>query len=222
MFLEAQTIEDFGKGDQPEPKTSDLIDMDPSPSSSVDDENGGDVQPPVEDVEDAAKPNEVEPEIEEEHPTQVPSPQLELRKSTRDRQPSRKYPPNEFVLISDQGEPESYQEAIEHAKKGDWKKAMEEEMNSLLENHTYDLVKLPKVRKILKNKCVFKLMNDGKNLMYKARLVVKGFGQKKASDFDEIFSPVVKMSSIWVVLGLVTSMNLEVERLDVKTTFLLW
>ena len=38
MFLEDQTIEDFGKGDQPEPKTSDLIDMDPSPSSSVDDE----------------------------------------------------------------------------------------------------------------------------------------------------------------------------------------
>ncbi|CAL5358117.1 unnamed protein product [Camellia sinensis] len=90
--------------------------------------------PPIEDVEDDTNPNEVEPEIEEEHPTQVPSPQLELRKSTRDRQPSR-----------------NYQEAIEHAKKGDWKKAMEEEMNSLVENHTYDLVKLPKGRKFHQN-----------------------------------------------------------------------
>ena len=131
-FLENQTIENFGKGDQPEPKISDLIDMDPSPSSSVDDENRGDVQPPIEDVEDDINPNEVEPEIKEEHPTQEPPPQLELRKSTRDRQPSIKYPPNEFVLISDQGEPESYQEAIEHAKKDNWKKAMEKEMKPYL------------------------------------------------------------------------------------------
>ena len=52
------------------------------------------------------------------------------------------------------------------------------------------------------------------------RLVVKGFSQKKDIDFEEIFSPVVKMSSIRVVLGLAISMNLEIEQLDVKTTFL--
>jgi len=51
-------------------------------------------------------------------------------------------------------------------------------------------------------------------------LVVKGFGQKKGIDFEEIFSPVVKMSSIRVVLGLAASLNLEVEQLDVKTAFL--
>ena len=56
--------------------------------------------------------------------------------------------------------------------------------------------------------------------MYKARLVVKGFGHKKDVDFDEIFSPVVKMSSIRVVLGMDTSLNLEVKQLDVKTVFL--
>ena len=49
---------------------------------------------------------------------------------------------------------------------------------------------------------------------------MKGFGQRKGVDFDEIFSPVVKMSSIRTVLGIATSMNLEVEQLDVKTTFL--
>lgn len=67
---------------------------------------------------------------------------------------------------------------------------------------------------------VFKLTNGSKNLRCKARLVVKGFAQKKDVDFDEIFSPVVKMSSIWVVLGMAASINLEVEQLDVKTTFL--
>lgn len=49
---------------------------------------------------------------------------------------------------------------------------------------------------------------------------MKGFNQRKGIDFDEIFSPVVKMSSIRVVLGLAASLNLEVEQLDVKTAFL--
>ena len=49
---------------------------------------------------------------------------------------------------------------------------------------------------------------------------MKGFDQKKGVDFEEIFSPVVKMSSIRVVLGLAASLDLEVEQLDVKTAFL--
>ena len=49
---------------------------------------------------------------------------------------------------------------------------------------------------------------------------MKGFNQKKGIDFEEIFSLVVKMSSICVALGLTTRLNLEVEQLDVKTAFL--
>ena len=49
---------------------------------------------------------------------------------------------------------------------------------------------------------------------------MKSFGQKKGIDFEEIFSPMVKMSSIRVVLGLATSLDLEIEQLDLKTTFL--
>ena len=55
---------------------------------------------------------------------------------------------------------------------------------------------------------------------YKARFVVKGFGQKKGADFEEIFSLVVKMSSILFVLGMDANMNLEIEQLDVKNAFL--
>ena len=51
-------------------------------------------------------------------------------------------------------------------------------------------------------------------------MVVKGFNQKKGSDFDEIFSPVVKMSFIRVVLGFAASLDLEIEQMDVKTAFL--
>ena len=49
---------------------------------------------------------------------------------------------------------------------------------------------------------------------------MKGLNQKKGIHFEEILSPVVKMSSIRVALGLAARLDLEVEQLDVKTTFL--
>ncbi|GKV31082.1 hypothetical protein SLEP1_g39821 [Rubroshorea leprosula] len=119
-----------------------------------------------------------------------PLPQEEepqLRRSTREHKPSARYSNSDYILITEEGEPENFQEG----------------------------------QKTLKNKWVFKLKKDGDKIVrYKAWLVVKGFSQKKGIDFDEIFSPVVKMSSIRVVLGLAASMNLELEQLDVKTAFL--
>ena len=74
----------------------------------------------------------------------------------------------------------------------------------------------------MKNKWVFKIKHEEHNSKprFKARLVVKGFSQRKGIDFDEIFSPVVKLTSIRTVLGLASSFNLEVEQMDVKTAFL--
>ena len=99
---------------------------------------------------------------------------------------------------------------------------MKDEMKSLYDNHTFELVKLPKDRKALKNRWVYRVKNEENSSCprYKARLVVKGFNQKKGIDFDEIFSPVVKMSSIRVILGLAASFDLEIEQMDVKTAFL--
>lgn len=87
-------------------------------------------------------------------------------------------------------------------------KAMQDKMNSK--------------KKALENKWVFKLKKDdnGKQVKYKARLVTKGSGQKKGIEFSEIFSPVVKMTSIRVVVGLAACLDLEFEQLDVETTFL--
>ena len=78
-------------------------------------------------------------------------------------------------------------------KKKEWKKAMQEETDSLHTNHTYELVKLPKGKKVLKNKWVYRIKQEEHTThpRYKARLVVKGFSQRKGIDFDEIFSPVV-------------------------------
>ena len=46
-------------------------------------------------------------------------------------------------MFTDGGEPETYHETTLHESKKEWVKAMQEEVRSLLENHTYDLVKLP-------------------------------------------------------------------------------
>ncbi|GJX34125.1 putative RNA-directed DNA polymerase [Tanacetum coccineum] len=147
---------------------------------------------------------------------------IDLDPFTRDHHPSTRYSAHEYVLLTDGGEPECYAEAIEDEHKKEWFEAMEDEMNSLHENNTFELVKLPKGKRALKNKWVYKLKTEEHTSRptYKARLVVKGFSQKRCIDFDKIFSPVVKMGSIRVVLGLAASLDLEVEQMDVKTAFL--
>jgi len=68
---------------------------------------------------------------------------------------------------------------------------------------------------------VYKLKEeDGGRKKYKTILVVKGFAQKKGLDFDEIFSPIVKMNSIRTILILVAAEDFHLEQLDVKITFL--
>ena len=55
---------------------------------------------------------------------------------------------------------------------------------------------------------------------YKAKIVEKCYNQKMGVDFEEMFAPVVKMSSTRVVFGLVAGLDLKIEQLDVKKTFL--
>ena len=82
-------------------------------------------------------------------------------------------------------------------------------------------MKFPVGKRALQNKWVYMLKEeDGGKKIFKDKLVVKGFAQKKGIDFDEIFSPIVKMNSIHTVLSIVATKYLHFEQLDVKTTFL--
>ena len=98
---------------------------------------------------------------------------------------------------------------------------MREEIDSLEQNATYELVELLARWKALKNKWVYKLKQDPSvQPRYKARLVVKGYSQLKGKDYEEIFAPVVKMTSICAIMTLAVQSDLEIEQMDVKTVFL--
>eukprot|EP00253_Pinus_taeda_P020671 PITA_20671 len=151
----------------------------------------------------------------------VEAPETFLRRSTRIKRRPRRYD-DSVALIANDDEPLCYQEAVEGSNSDKWKAAMKEEMMALSKNGTWDLVELPKGRKTVGCKWVFKLkrgVNDTED-RYKARLVAKGFSQKAGIDFHEIFSPVVKIVSIRIVLALVALFDLELQQLDVKTAFL--
>ena len=102
------------------------------------------------------------------------------------------------------GEPECYQEAMQVETRNKWEQGMNEEMDSLVRNQTWDSVQFPVENRALQNKWVYRLKEDnGGKKRYKARLFEKGFSQKKGIDFDEIFSHVVKITSIMTTLSLV-------------------
>eukprot|EP00253_Pinus_taeda_P007217 PITA_07217 len=116
-------------------------------------------------------------------------------------------------------DPDTFAEASGHPH---WEAAMNEEYHSLLANDTWDLVPLPKGRKLVKCKWVYrtKYGPDGKVDKHKARLVAKGFSQVEGIDYTETFSPVAKMNSIRLVLSLAASLKWEVHQMDVKSAFL--
>uniref|UniRef100_A0A2N9GG47 CCHC-type domain-containing protein n=1 Tax=Fagus sylvatica TaxID=28930 RepID=A0A2N9GG47_FAGSY len=120
-------------------------------------------------------------------------------------------------------DPSTFQEAIESSEKDKWMEAMVEENESLSKNKTWELTELPKGKKPIGCKWVFKkkeAVSEKEGERFKARLVAKGYSQRHGIDYDEVFSPVVRHTSIRAVLALVADQDLELEQLDVKTAFL--
>ncbi|KAG8485491.1 hypothetical protein CXB51_021304 [Gossypium anomalum] len=161
------------------------------------------------------------------------SPQYSIAKNRTKREikPPKKYAEADLVAyalnvaedIDANQEPSNYSEAISCEDSEKWMFAMQEEMESLHKNKTWDLVKLPKGKKTVRCKWVFKKKEGTPGVeepKYKARLVAKGYSQVPGVDFTDVVSPVVKHSSIRALLGIVAMHDLELEQLDVKTAFL--
>jgi hypothetical protein len=103
-----------------------------------------------------------------------------------------------------------------------WNEAVRSEMDSIMSNGTWKVVDRPYGCKPIGCKWVFKkkLRPDGTIERYKARLVAKGYTQKEGEDFFDTYSPVVRLTTIRVLISLVASYGLTIHQMDVKTTFL--
>ena len=99
---------------------------------------------------------------------------------------------------------------------------MDKEMESLRKNDVWELVELPKDRKAVGSKWVFKLKTDTNGYVerHKARLVAQGFSQKRSLDYDETFSPVIRFESLRTVIALAVQNGLELYQMDITTAFL--
>jgi hypothetical protein len=124
-----------------------------------------------------------------------------------------------LAQVSETHDPETFVEASGHLY---WDTTMNEEYRTLMENDTWDLVPLPKERKLVRCKWVYKTKyaSDGSVERHKDRVVAKVFSQVEGIDYHETFSPVAKMNSIHLVLALATSHKWEVHQMDVKSAFL--
>lgn len=119
-------------------------------------------------------------------------------------------------------EPISYKHALEDENCDKWKKAMKEEYDSLMQNNTWELVERPPGEKIVDNKWIYKVKFEQKNQpsRFKARLVARGFTQEYGVNYYETFSPVVRFTSIRIILAIAAKMKMHLKQFDVKTAFL--
>jgi hypothetical protein len=96
------------------------------------------------------------------------------------------------------------------------------EMKSIEENGTWCLADLPPGCRAIGLKWVFKVKRDAKGdvVKHKARLVVKGYAQRRGIDYDEVFAPVARLDSVRLLIALAAQEGWKVHHLDVKSAFL--
>jgi hypothetical protein len=122
-------------------------------------------------------------------------------------------------LLTSAGKTATFDQAKEHEC---WRLAMLDEMTSIESNGTWELVDAPPGVRPIGLKWVFKTKRDATGIVtkHKARLVAKGYVQRQGIDFDEVFAPVARLESVWLLLALAASEGWAVHHMDVKSAFL--
>ena len=169
-------------------------------------------------------PVEPQEEMEQEGPEPVNG------GTRRSQRPSMGCPPrryghevaNHVAFHVEVGEPRNLKEAMASPHAAEWKKAAESEYQSLISNQTWDLVPLPQGKTVVGCRWIFKVKRkaDGEIDRFKARLVAQGFSQEHGVNYQEVYAPVVRYSSIRCILAISNKLDLELHQMDVKTAFL--
>ena len=170
---------------------------------------------------------------------EVKQPEAEMHQCpTRQTRPPVRYGIDEYVdtascttneqchhipyTVSQIPEPMTMQEAMASNYAAEWKKAATQEYESLISNETWELVELPAGCTPIGCKWVFKIKYNGEGTVerFKARLVAKGYTQKYGLDYQETFSPVVRFTSIRMLLAFAVQHSMLIHQMDVVAAFL--
>ena len=97
----------------------------------------------------------------------------------------------------------------------------QEELRSLHSNNTWELEQCPPDIKPIPVGWIFVVKKDSTGAVerFKARLVAKGFHQKEGIDYNEVFAPTGKYTTLRVLLSIAATNNMEIHQLDIKTAF---
>nr|GEU74959.1 retrovirus-related Pol polyprotein from transposon TNT 1-94 [Tanacetum cinerariifolium] len=124
-----------------------------------------------------------------------------------------------FACFLSQKEPKRVHQAL---KDPSWIEAMQEELLQFKMQKVWVLVDLPKGKRVIGSKWVFRNKKDKRGVVIrnKARLVTQGHTQEKGIDYEEVFTLVVIIEAIRLFLAYASFMGFMVYQMDVKNAFL--
>ena len=123
-----------------------------------------------------------------------------------------------IATVVNSTDPKSFKEAM---KSIGWQKSMQEEIQALEANGTWTLEPLPPGKRALGCQWVYRtnFLSNGEVERLKSRLVVLGNHQQEGIDYNEMFAPIAKMTTIRTFLAIVASKNWELHQMDVHNAF---
>jgi hypothetical protein len=123
------------------------------------------------------------------------------------------------LALFNTNDPSTFEEAVQF---DNWRAAMNQEIEAIERNNTWELIDLPPGGKTVGVKWIFKtkLNEFGEVDKYKARLVAKGYSQQYGVDYAEVFAPVARLDTIRMVISLTAQRGWLIFQLDVKSAFL--
>ena len=126
------------------------------------------------------------------------------------------------VISKELQEPLTYEQALASLETELWKQAMNEEVQALEENHTWQIVDSPSNAKVLGGKWVYRIKRgvDGEPSRYKARWIAKGYEQIYGIDFEETYAAVVKSATYRILFALIAHFSWHAVLMDAATAFL--
>lgn len=132
------------------------------------------------------------------------------------------HPPERYLSLAAFAVPNSYRDAMNSPERDQWVEAISEELQSLAENGTLEIVPRGGTTRTLGTRWVFALkpITNSPLPRFKARVVVQGFRQIPGIDFHDVFAHVARLDSIRLILAIAVKQGFHIRSLDVTTAFL--